>query len=204
MKTLLFIICILTFACTNNNVETNQFEIRADSALESFDTLATYDRCCLNYKGKSLLTIGQNIKQLDPALAFKIDQNTKPINNSQLVTNYSSYDEFYSVDSLTTGAIVGVLFFSADAQGRIFKIHGDWSIDADLTDTSGMEIMDYLSSKYFPCLPNDFKGKQTFELSHKNFIERLRLYPSDAPDADHGYKEHWNLTYSAEPTKNGM
>lgn len=75
-----------------------------------------------------------------------------------------------------------------------------------MVDTSGMEIMDYLQDKYFPCLPPDFKGKLVFDLTHKNFIEQFRLYPSpESADAEHGFKPHWSLEYTIRPTKkNGL
>jgi hypothetical protein len=52
-------------------------------------------------------------------------------------------------------------------------------------------------------LPPDFKGKQTFELTHKNFVEQFRLYPS--ADSEHGFKPHWSLDYTIKATmKNDM
>jgi hypothetical protein len=75
-----------------------------------------------------------------------------------------------------------------------------------LVDTSGMEIMNILEKKYFPCLPPDFKGKQTCELTHKNYTEIFKLYASpDSADADHGYVPHWSLDYTMKLTKkNGL
>jgi hypothetical protein len=98
------------------------------------------------------------------------------------------------------------LYFSADKTGRIFRLTGNWTINGDLVDTSGMEIMNVLQKKYFPCLPSDFKGRKAFELGHKTYVEKFRLYSSpDSADADHGYVPHWSLDYDVVlAKKNGL
>ena len=208
MKTLLLIICILTISCENNSRTSKAKPTALDSIFlaEGFDTITTYsDPVCLQYKGRPLLTLGQNIKELDTTLSFRFDPNGKYERHFQTVTDYLSLDDFYSAD-LSTGSIVGALYFTADKKGRIFRLTGDWTINGDLVDTSGVEIINVLKNKYFPCLPSDFKGKQTFELNHRNYSEKFKLYASpDSADADHGYVPHWSLDYTIELTKkNGL
>lgn len=173
----------------------------------NFDTTASYaGKSCLYYKGKPLLTLGQSVKLFDTTFSFRYDPNGSYQDFFRLgITDYLSLDDFYNIE-LSTGTIDGALYFSADNKKRIFKLIATFGIDADLVDTSGMEIMNYLHDKYFPCLPRDFKGRQSFELTHKNFVEQFRLYPSpDSADAEHGFKPHWSLDYAIKPTKkNGL
>ena len=174
---------------------------------ENFDTSITNaDKSCLYYKGKPLLAFGQNIKLFDTTFSFRYDPNGSYQDfYRQGITDYLSLDDFYST-KLSTGTIDGAMYFSTDKQKRVFKLKASFYIDAELVDTSGMEIMGYLQDKYFPCLPPDFKGKKEFELTHKNFVEQFHLYPSpDSADAEHGFKPHWSLDYSIRPTKkNGL
>lgn len=209
MRHFLFLICITTFSCTNRNPSTDTKLSRYDTILlsENFDTTAVYaEKSCLHYKGKPLLTLGQTIKLFDATFSFRPDPNgkyEKYFNDG--ITDYLSLDDFYS-SKFSTGTIDGALYFSEDKQKRVFRLEASFSIYAELVDTSGMEIINCLHDKYFPCLPTDFKGKQSFELTHKNFKEQFRLFPSpDSGDVEHGFKPHWSLDYSIAPTKkNGM
>jgi hypothetical protein len=209
MKTLLTVICILTVACTNTNNKAIKTKLGlVDSVFleEGFDTTAIYEPSCLHYKGKPLFVVGQDIKQFDTSFSLRYDPNGKYEKYFPAIKDYLSLDDFYSAE-LSTGSIVGALYFSADSNGHIFKFAGDWSIDGDLVDTSGMEIMSYLHNKYFPCLPPDFKGKQTFKLTHKNFIENFKLhYLPDTSENKNDITPHWSLNYSIMLTKkkNGM
>lgn len=174
---------------------------------ENFDTTITYnDKSCLYYKGKPLLTFGRSIKLFDTTFSFRYDPNGFYQDfHRQGISDYLSFDDFYNTE-LSTGTIDGVMYFSTDKQKRIFKLEASFYLDAELVDTSGMEIMNYLHDKYFPCLPSDFKGRQTFELTHKNFVEQFRLYPSpDSAYAEQDVKPHWSLDYVIKPTKkNGL
>ena len=204
MKTLLLIICILAISC-KNGIRTSKASLTSFDSIfltEGFDTTIAYsDPICLQYKGKPLITLGQNIKGFDTTFSFRYDPNGKYEKDFQTVTDYLSMDDFYYAD-LSTGSIVGALYFSADKKGRVFRLTGDWTINGDLVDTSGMEIMNVLEKKYFPCLPPDFKSKKTFELNHKNYMEKFKLFASpDSADADHGYVPHWSLDYTIELTK---
>jgi len=200
---------MLAISCDNKSSRTSDAKLTPLDSIflaEGFDTTALYSEpVCLQYKGRPLLKLGQNIKELDTTLSFRYDPNGKYEKHFQTVVDYLSLDDFYSAD-LSTGSIAGALYFSADKKGRIFRLTGNWTINGDLVDTSGMEIIDLLKQKYFPCLPQDFKGRQKFELSHKNHIETFRLYPSpDSADADHGYVPHWSLDYNVVLTKkNGL
>jgi len=206
MKTQLLIICIATISCNQQNSKTEKLP-QFDSILysENFDTSKLYSEpCCLQYKGKPLLTIGQNINQLDTSLSFRYDPNGRFEKHSKTITDYLSLDDFYSA-KVSTGSIDGIIFFSADKKGRIFSLSCCWTLNADLVDTSGMEIINILK-QFFPCLPNDFKGKKEFDLTHKDFIEKFTLYPSQhSADYDNNYLPHWSLDYSVRLTKkNGM
>ncbi len=207
MKTLLLIIiCIATISCHQKNSKTQKLS-QLDSIFnsENFDTTKLYpESCCLQYKGKPLLTIGQNVNQLDTSLSFRPDPNGSFDKHSKIITDYLSLDDFYSA-KVSTGSIDGIIFFSADKKGRIFSLSCSWTLNAELVDTSGMETI-HILKKFFPCLPLDFKGKRVFELTHKDFIEKFNLYPSpDSADADLGHNPHWSLRYSVKLTrKNGM
>ncbi|WP_162793586.1 hypothetical protein [Runella rosea] len=209
MRNILLLICISTFSCTNNNTSTATKLSQYDSILvaENFDTTITNaDKSCLYYKGKPLLAFGQDIKLFDTTFSFRYDPNGAYQDFfNQDITDYLSLDDFYST-KLSTGTIDGALYFSADNKKRVFKLKATFGIEGDLLDTSGMEIMSYLHDKYFPCLPADFKGKKTFELTHKYFVEQFHLYPSpDSADVEHGFKPHWALDYTIRPTKkNGL
>jgi hypothetical protein len=208
MKILLFIVFLFIYACTNNRRKTEEKQLSTlDSvyASEKFDSSISYeDSTCLYYKGRPLLIIGQNVKQLDTTLSFRYDPNGKYERYFGTVNDYLSLDNFFSAD-FSTGSLVGALYFTADSTGKIFRLSGDWTINAELVDTSGMEIMDFLHNKLFPCLPPEFKGKQTFELSHKNFVEDFKLQQIiDSSDTVNGYN-HWSLAYSIRLTKkNGL
>ncbi len=205
MRSILLLICISTFSCTNNRTSTVTQLSQYDSILvaENFDTtITTSDKSCLYYRGNPLLTFGQNIKFFDTTFSFRYDPNGAYQDFfSEGITDYLSLDGFYST-KLSTGAIDGAMYFSTDKQKRFFKLQASFYIDAELVDTSGVEIMNYLRDKYFPCLPLDFKGKQKFELKHKNYVEQFRLYHSqDSVDAELGSKPHWSLDYTIKPTK---
>lgn len=169
---------------------------------ENFDTAKIYSEpCCLQYKGRPLLTIGQNVSQLDSSLSFRPDPNGTYEKHSNVITDYLSVDDFYST-KVSTGSIDGIIFFSADKKGKIFGLSCNWTLNADLVDTSGMETIDILN-KFFPCLQSDFKGKKTFELKHKDFIEKFILYPRpDSVNTDHRYNPNLSLEYSVKLTKN--
>lgn len=209
MKTILFIICILTVACSNTSDKTINTKLSlVDSTFlkEGFDTTTTYEPSCLFYKGRPLFVVGQDIKQFDTSFSFRYDPNGKYEKHFPAIKDYLSLDDFYSAE-LSTGSIVGALYFSADEKGRVFRFAGDWSINGELVDTSGMEIINYLHDKYFPCLPPDFKGRQTFEVTHKNFIEKFKLmYLPDTSADKNDIMPHWSLGYSITLTKkkNGM
>lgn len=209
MRNILLLICISIISCTSNNTSTVTKLSQHDSILvaENFDTTITnVDKSCLYYKGKPLLTFGQSTNLLDTTFSFRYDPNGSYQDfHRQGITDYLSLDDFYS-SKLSTGTIDGAIYFSTDNQKRIFKLKASFYIDAELVDTSGMEIMGYLQDKYFPCLPPDFKGKRAFELTRKNFVEQFRLYPSpDSADAEHGFKPHWSLDYTIRPSKkNGL
>ena len=200
MKTLLLIIiCIATISCNQKNIKTQKLS-QLDSIFysEKFDTTKLYSEpCCLQYKGKPLLTFGQNVNQLDTSLSFRPDPNGSFDKHLKIITDYLSLDDFYSA-KFSTGSIDGIVFFSADKKGRIFNLSCSWTLNADLVDTSGMETIQILNT-FFPCLPSDFKGEKAFELTHKDFVEKFSLYPSpDSADADHGYIPHWSLDYSVK------
>lgn len=209
MRSILLLICISILSCTNNKTSTVAQLSQYDSILiaENFDTTITYaDKSCLYYKGSPLLIFGQELNLFDKTFSFRYDSTGSNKGFKRLgITDYLSLDGFYST-KLSTGTIDGSMHFSTDKQKRIFKFYASFTINADLVDTSGMEIINYLQNKYFPCLPQDFKGKQTFDLKHKHFIEQFRLYPSsDSLDVDHGFKPHWTLDYVIKPTnKNGL
>jgi hypothetical protein len=167
MKILLLIICIAIISC-NQKIDKKEKLSQLDSIFQSekFDTNKIYSEpCCLQYKGRSLLTLGQNVNQLDTSLSFRPDPNGNYDKYSNLITDYLSLDNFYSA-KVSTGSIDGIIFFSADKKGRIFNLSSNWTLNADLVDTSGMETI-HLLTKFFPCLPPDFKGKRVFELTHK-------------------------------------
>ncbi|WP_143011483.1 hypothetical protein [Chitinophaga filiformis] len=198
MKKLLLAICMLAVSCTGNHTSKHASTPKAKPTLldsiflaEGFDTTITYtDPVCLQYKGKPLLTIGGNVKQFDTTFSYRYDPNGKYDRYFPIIKDYLSLDDYYDV-TLSTGSILGALYFSADKQGRIFRLDCQWIIDAELADTSGMEIMNFLTTKYFPCLPPDFKGRKTFELTHKNYIEKFWLRPSENSSIS-----GWMLDYS--------
>jgi hypothetical protein len=199
MRTLLFIISITIISCQQKSSKTEKLS-QLDSIFysENFDTTRLYSEpCCLQYKGKPLLTIGQNINQLDTSLSYRFDPNGKYDRydkNISIVTDYLSLDDYYST-KVSTGSIDGIIFFSADKKGRIFNLSCSWTLNRDLVDTSGMETIQLLN-KFFPCLPTDFKGKQKFELTHKDFVETFRLYPlTDSIITENGSSPRWSLDY---------
>lgn len=205
MRNTLLLICLTTFSCTNNAVKTATQLSQHDSILVAvgFDTTADYvDKSCLYYKGKRLLTLGQNVELLDTTFSSRPDPNGAYQNFYRLgITDYLSLDDFYSA-KLSTGTIDGILFFSTEKKKRVFRLVATFEIDADLVDTSGMEIMNYMQGKYFPCLPPDIKGRRSVEVTHENFVEQFRLYPSpDSADLEHSFKPHWSLVYTLTPTK---
>jgi hypothetical protein len=206
MKTLLIIVNILIFSCTNKSRTSTDNATLLDSIykIEGFDTAIRYsDPICLQYKERPLLVIGQNINQLDTTLSFRYDPNGKYQDYYGTITDYLSLDENYSA-YLSKGSIVGALYFSADNKGRIFKLEGNWKINAYMLDTSGMEIMAHFQNRYFPCLPYYFKSKGKFEFKHRNFTEKFNLYPQpDTVDGKYIDPERWNLDYTIELKSKG-
>lgn len=209
MKNILLLICISAIACTNNHHSTVTKRSQYDSILvaANFDTtIQNADQCCFYYKGKPLLAFGHSIELFDTTFSFRPDPNGADEDFYELgITDYLSFDDFYNVQ-LSTGTIDGAIYFTTDKQKRIFKLDASFAIEAALVDTSGMEIMNYLHDKYFPCLPPDFKDQQNFELIHQNFVEQFRLFVSpDSIGTEHHLKPHWTLDYTIKPMKkNGL
>jgi hypothetical protein len=204
MKWLLLFTLGFAFSCKNVHVRVSPKPSGVLDSIfmaEGFDTALDYSNACLLYRGRPILKIGQNVKQLEGRISFKLDTNGKYGRYKQIVTDFISNDKFYSAN-LSTGAVDGILFFSATKDGRIFRLFGDWTIKGDMADTSGMEIIDYLRAKYFPCLPTGIKSGQILDVAHPNFIERFHLFASpDSADPDHGYFPHWSLDYTILLTK---
>jgi hypothetical protein len=202
MRTLLFIISISIISCHQKGAKTESIS-KIDSIFQSenFDTSKLYSEpCCLQYKGKPLLTIGQNTNKLDTSFSYRFDPNgvyDRDDKNISIVTDYLSLDDYFSA-KVSTGSIDGIVFFSADKKGRIFALSCNWTLNADLVDTSGMETVQILN-KFFPCLPTDFKGKRQFELQHKDFFETFKLNPmTDSIRTENGISPRWTLEYDVK------
>jgi hypothetical protein len=202
MKILLFTICILIFSCKNKNKTEKPTQLDSIFIAENFDTTKLYSKpCCLNYKGKPLLTIGQNVLQLDTSLSFRRDPNGEFEKYSEIITDYLSLDDNLTIKQ-TTGSLNGDISFSADKKGRIFKITASWLVDIEMTDRAETEAINTFRQYYFPCLPDNFRRNKQFSLSHKDFIEKINFYSSpDSADIDHGYKPHSSLTYEVSLLK---
>jgi len=165
-------------------------------ASQNFDPTISYQvPICLHFRGKPLLVIGQNVKQLDSNFSFRYDPNGEYENYFGIVTDYLSLDDSFSAD-FSTGALHGSLFFSADSSGRIFRLDANWGISEEMLDSSGVEIMNYFHVKLFPCLPNIFWSTREYELKHQHFTEKFTLH-RQAEDVCH----NWILGYSIELRK---
>jgi hypothetical protein len=202
MRTLLFVISISIISCNQKSSNTEK-RSRIDSIFYhvNFDTTKSYSEpCCLQYKGKPLLTIGQNLKQLDTTFSFRYDPNGQYEEYGSIVTDYLSLDDFFFTKD-TAGSIGGIIFFSADKKGRIFNLSCRWTLDPDCADASGMEAMNILN-KYFSCLPTDLKGRLKFEIPHKDFTEIFMLYPhTDGIITGNGRSPRSLLEYSVSLRK---
>ncbi len=176
MKILFLIICLVTISCNEQSKKTEKtFQRESIFQPESFDTTKVYSEpCCLQYKGRPLLTIGQNVNQLDPSLSFRYDPNGSFEKYSTSVTDYLSLDDYFSVKDASE-SIDGIVFFSVDKKGRIFALSSNWTLNGGLVDTSGKETIRLLK-KFFPCFPPDLKGKGSVELIRKGFIEKFTVY----------------------------
>ncbi len=125
MKSLLiFIICFSIISCNQKNGKIEKLS-KLDSVFQSqnFDTTAIYSEpCCLQYKGRPLLTIGQSVKLLDTSFSFRTDPNGSYSTYSNIITDYLSTDDYYSAE-FSTSSLSGIIFISADKKGRIFDCH---------------------------------------------------------------------------------
>ncbi len=101
MKSLLiFIICFSIISCNQKNGKIEKLS-KLDSVFQSqnFDTTAIYSEpCCLQYKGRPLLTIGQSVKLLDTSFSFRTDPNGSYSTYSNIITDYLSTDDYYSAE----------------------------------------------------------------------------------------------------------
>jgi hypothetical protein len=163
--------------------------------LTNFDTLKIYSSpVCLQYKGRPLLTIGQNISALDTGLSFRPDPNLDYWQYWPDITDYLSGDDFYWV-RLKTGSLNGMIYFSTDKKKRIFTLSGSWLFDIDInTDTKNL-VLDAITTNLFPCIKGqlDFDKKLKTKIEHADFTETFELVP---PDTTQGrtYNE-WDLEY---------
>lgn len=191
--------------CSCNNVtksNDNQQTSTYDSILtiENFDTTLSYHPSNLIYNGKPLLYLGQNINNLDSNFVFNVDANGRFQSfSTEGVHDYYSTSPYYFAE-LTTGTISGVIFMSSDKLERVFALRALFDIDAEIVDTSGMEIMNYIKEKYFPILPNDFfKTTKKFIYKTNNTIEEFKFYNRTSAIIDTQRK--WTLEYSMKPFK---
>jgi hypothetical protein len=125
MKPLLLFVSILSISCADNSTRNPKAKLTTVDSIflaEGFDTASVYaDAVCLQYKGKPVLTIGQNTKQLDTTFSYRRDPNGKYEKHFQTVTDYLSLDDFYSAE-LSTGSIVGAFFFLVFKKGQNFLL----------------------------------------------------------------------------------
>lgn len=94
---------------------------------DNVDTLRTYSQAvCLQFHGKPLLTIGQQIADLPTA--FKYRRNLEfEYAGDPFAQDYVSFDTYYGAANGDTGPN-GSLWLMTDRKGRIFGLHGSWVI----------------------------------------------------------------------------
>ncbi len=175
--------------------KTNQNQIVLDSIYraEKFDSTITYKPLILNYKGKSIFTIGQKTTEIDSTLSYRMDPNMDYQGYENIITDYLSTDDNLSIQLGNYSSLNGIAFFSADRKSkRIFNVSANWYFDLQKENMKQVAI-DSITKHLFPILKDklQLKNDWTYELESENQIEKFKVIQREN---DKG----WNLNYEVK------
>lgn len=201
-KSLLVVLFLLGCNTSENKKPEHQLYSKLRTEIDLiFDTKGfkrniNYEPISLQFGGKSILYLGQDIEKLDSAFIFSRDANGANAYKLDVVTDYFSTDKQLSIE-LKEGTINGIFYFSADQiDHQIFTVSGSWVIDVfELTEEVQQEIYNEIITKLFPVLEGKLKIIENwkYEIDRQDYIEYFEI---KAPQE--GRSHWWYLTYGIE------
>ncbi len=167
--------------------------LRADN----FDTTRLYTQpVCLQFQGKSLLTIGQAIEELP--VNFHYTQREGGHNGEPLLQYYSALAddsakivELVGVDSVESSVCTESIDFSTTERGKIVSLSANWEINTALS-LQQREIVTQKIYAKFPCLCKkmNYYNNKTAIIDGKEYIEKFELIPPGNSEVT-----KWNFHY---------
>ncbi len=148
---------------------------------------------CLQFQGKPLLTIGQNIRDLNPLVLKNRDPNGPNQDQWNVVFDYYCIEDEYIL-AMPGGSFNGMTYLSTDSLGTIFALSQSWYMDGGETQESQHEALRRLRKTVFPCTSSmlNFGEKKRFVLVHEDFDEVFELYAEEGRAFEDG---GWHLQY---------
>lgn len=172
--------------------------VAANPAYEAahFDPRHTYSLpVCLQFQGKPLLTIGQNVHDLHPLFTKNRDPNGQHQELWDRVYDYYCIENEYIL-AQPDGSLNGMTYLSTDSLGTIFALSQSWLMVDGSTPESQQNALSMLCRTVFPCTCGklDFEEKTRFVVDHQDFEEIFELSPDQGKTFDDGY---WHFRYEA-------
>lgn len=167
-----------------------------DSAFQKhhFDPRHTYSEpICLQYRGRPLLTMGQNVQSLDTSIFLNLDANGEfPNDWPTIVENYAILDDYILKQS--TGSLNGIILLATDSIGHIFKFSANWYLAIEDSEAAENEAIQTICGSLFPCTCNhlDFEEHRQLIIHHADFDEQWEL---EAPENEF---DRWGLHYTVQ------
>ncbi|WP_075343876.1 hypothetical protein [Tenacibaculum agarivorans] len=199
MRALVYLI-ILVFGISCNFINRNassihQNQIVLDSIyrVEKLDTTKEYRPLSLQYKGKALFKIGEKITKIDTTLSYRIDPNMDYQNYGNIITDYLTLDDYFTIDIGKHSSLNGIGFFSVDKKSkRIFNVSANWYFDLQENDME-QSVIDSITKRLFPVLKDkiQLKNNWIYKLESKNQIEIFKI-------TNREINEGYNLDYEVK------
>ena len=194
------IILILGISCkqtdkkiAENRIDLNQIVLDSIYRVEKFDITVSYQPLSLNFKGKSIFTIGQKTTEIDSTLSYRMDPNMEYQGCENIITDYLTTDDNLSINLGNYSSLNGIAFFSADRKTkRIFNVAGSWYFDLQKENMEQIAV-DSITKNLFPILKDKIQlvNGWTYDFVTENQIEKFKVTKREN---DKG----WNLNYQVE------
>jgi hypothetical protein len=155
---------------------------------DNIDTLRTYSQAvCLQFHGKPLLTIGQQIAKLPTAFKYRRNFEFEEAGDP-FAHEYVSFNTYYGAANGNTGPN-GSLWLLTNNEGRIFGLHGSWVI-ASVLDKKEQLIASREIARWLPCIQRklDFEHHKVLVLENEEFKEEFEMTPAN--DSTWGHLEY--------------
>ena len=179
----------------NKNKHDNENKVVLDSILKSekFRGSFLYQPLSLYYNGQPVFSIGQQVTEIDSTFSFRYDPNMNYEGFENIITDYLSTDDNFTIDIDGHSYISGILFFSKIKKSKqIFNVSGSWSFNL-LKPEIKQKALDLFTKNLFPILKNKIQlvNNWSFDYESENQIEHFKLKLNENSN-------NWILVYEVE------